>query len=248
MPRQRTNKVVRYIQRSSTLKLKPVLLSFTSWNYLMWSEQRAFLWICKSTYSDENTSESSFYNKLSNVLSSQNKAYKFIIQHHCTLIDRITKKEFDFFASDRTSIYDTPISINSKRDISKTIDYIKSLDKADKLSYPSSSAQLKTITGFKIVIYHRQHELGTNVEIPKAIKQFPDTNNNCILLCIAYTLQNEQPERRKMICHVKEATKSWRKFKNVKYTTKYYKEFQRLIFYNVMSLKSVSKWTLMCSN
>ncbi|TYZ57401.1 hypothetical protein PybrP1_008136 [[Pythium] brassicae (nom. inval.)] len=118
--------------------------------------------------------ESAFYNKLSNVLISQDKAFKFNIRLHYTLIDRITKKEFDIFATERTKIYDTPIAINSKRDISKTINHIKSLNKSDKLPYPSSSAQLKAIAGFKIVIYRRQHELGENIEIPKPFDELEE--------------------------------------------------------------------------
>ncbi|TYZ65581.1 hypothetical protein PybrP1_000619 [[Pythium] brassicae (nom. inval.)] len=212
------------------LKLKDVKQTFSS----SFKKQTFVQYVgkAKSTYSYENISEGSFYNKLKDVLTSQDKAFKFNIQLHYTLIDRITKKEFDFFATERTEIYDTPISINSKRDISKTIAHIASLNKADKLPYPSSSAQLKAITGFKIVIYHRQHELGKNIEIPKAIKEnryvidFPETNNKCILFCIGYKLQDEKPLPKRMAAHVKDVAKAWCEFKNIPYTSKYYKDFQ----------------------
>ncbi|TYZ57451.1 hypothetical protein PybrP1_010839 [[Pythium] brassicae (nom. inval.)] len=225
-----TLKSQRYFAKFHKLKLEDVKDVFS--NGLKKERFIEYIGVAKNTYSYENNSEGAFYNKLSNVLSSQDKAFKFNIQLHYTLIDRITKKEFDFFATERTEVFDTPISINSKHDISKAIDHIKSLNKADKLPYPSSSAQLKAITGFKIVIYRRQHELGKNIEIPKSVKDnryiidFPETNNKCILFCIAYKLQNEQPERRKMTAHVKNVTNTWCEYKNIEFSMRYFKEFQ----------------------
>ncbi|OWZ14403.1 hypothetical protein PHMEG_00012129, partial [Phytophthora megakarya] len=70
-----------------------------------------------------------------------------------------------------TSVFDTPVAINSRSDVRKVISEIRSMDMADKLNYPSSGYQVKAITGFKIYLYHREHALGdSEAVIPKIIR------------------------------------------------------------------------------
>ncbi|EGZ16803.1 hypothetical protein PHYSODRAFT_499791 [Phytophthora sojae] len=106
-----------------------------------------------------------------------------------------------------------------------------SKDFTERISYPSSSYQLKEITMAKVMIYKRDHILGDNIEIPESIKKnkfiidFPRTNNTCVFFCIAYHLEESaRPDR--MMASVKDRVEAYCTFKSVKYSAKYFKEMQ----------------------
>ncbi|EGZ20638.1 hypothetical protein PHYSODRAFT_259644 [Phytophthora sojae] len=108
---------------------------------------------------------------------------------------------------------------------------ILSKDFTERISYPSSSYQLKEITMATIMIYKCDHILSDNIEIPKSIKKnkfiinFPRTNNKCVFFCIAYHLEESaRPDR--MMASVKDRVKEYCTFKGIKYSAKYFKEMQ----------------------
>ncbi|GMF65992.1 unnamed protein product [Phytophthora lilii] len=124
----------------------------------------------------EGVDPSDFYNKLKNVLSTQTSAFKINI------------------ALGKADIH------------KKVISEIRYMELANKLNYPSSGYKLKSITAFKIFIYHRDHALGdSEAVIPKIIREnkhvinFPKTNNKCVFHCIAWhTFQSPKKDPRRI--------------------------------------------------
>ncbi|EGZ11084.1 hypothetical protein PHYSODRAFT_455640, partial [Phytophthora sojae] len=104
-------------------------------------------------------------------------------------------------------------------------------DFTERISFPSSSYQLKEITMANIMIYKRDHILGDSITIPDSIKKnkfiidFPKTNNKCMFYCIAYHLDNEARSDR-MIKPVKTRIKQYCEFKNITYSGKVFKEME----------------------
>ncbi|EGZ11280.1 hypothetical protein PHYSODRAFT_338002 [Phytophthora sojae] len=147
----------------------------------------------------EGIQPAEFYDKLENVLATQKSAFKVNIALGYKLVSRTDDSETRYFHPNisNTSVFSTPVAINSKADIrKKVISEIRSMELADKLNYPSSGYMVKGITGFKIYIYQRDHALGdSEAVIPKVIHDnkhvinFPKTNNKCVFHCIAYHKQ-----------------------------------------------------------
>ncbi|EGZ11067.1 hypothetical protein PHYSODRAFT_337829 [Phytophthora sojae] len=114
----------------------------------------------------EGIQPAEFYDKLENVLATQKSAFKVNIALGYKLVSRTDDSETRYFHPNisNTSVFSTPVAINSKADIrKKVISEIRSMELADKLNYPSS--------GYMHVI------------------NFPKTNNKCVFHCIAYHKQ-----------------------------------------------------------
>ncbi|GMF26819.1 unnamed protein product [Phytophthora lilii] len=100
------------------------------------------------------------------------------------------------------------------------------MELANTLNYPKSGYKLKSITGFKIYIYFREHALGdSEAVIPKIIREnkhvinFPKTNNKCLFHCIAWHLhQHAKKDRRRIQAQVKEVFKRYCSYKGVQYS------------------------------
>ncbi|GMF64760.1 unnamed protein product [Phytophthora lilii] len=134
-----------------------------------------------------------------------------------------------------THAFNNPIAINNKADIhKKMISEIRSNELANKLNYPSSGYKLKSITAFKIFIYHRDHALGdSEAVIPKNIREnehvinFPKTNNKCVFRCIAWhTFQSPKKDPRRIQAQVKQAFKRYCSFKGIKYSLRLFRSFK----------------------
>jgi hypothetical protein len=170
--------------------------------------------------------------KIRSTLKGQKKAFKVNVQLGYKLIDRVSGLERNYWPATNTAIFDKPIAINSKDDIeSKVMGFMQSKDFTERISYPSSSYQLKEITMSKIVITYRDHTLGENIVIPDAIKKnrfiidFPKTENKCAFFCIAYHLNGDARVDR-MASLVKPRIKQYCEFKNIDYSPKFYKEME----------------------
>ncbi|EGZ30784.1 hypothetical protein PHYSODRAFT_473214 [Phytophthora sojae] len=108
------------------------------------------------------------------------------------------------------------------------------MELANKVNYPSSGYKLKSITGFRIYIYHRNHALGdSDAVIPKIIREnhhvinFPKTNNKCVFHCIAWqSIQDPKKNPRRIQAQVKEAFKRYCSFKGVKYSLNLFRSFK----------------------
>ncbi|EGZ25222.1 hypothetical protein PHYSODRAFT_326275 [Phytophthora sojae] len=168
----------------------------------------------------EGIQPAEFYDKLENVLATQKSAFKTRYFH-----PNISN----------TSVFSTPVAINSKADIrKKVISEIRSMELADKLNYPSSGYMVKGITGFKIYIYQRDHALGDGeAVIPKAIRDnkhvinFPKTNNKCDFHCIAFHKQEgAKKDPRRIQALVKQAFKQYCSYKEITYTLGRFRNFK----------------------
>ena len=200
------------------------------------------------THAYSNIPSSEFYNKLENVMSTQAKSYKINIQLAYRLINRSTGEESDWYPTSKTGVYDLPIAINSRSDIRRVIDDIKVKRFEDRLNYPSSAFKLKAITGFKIIIYYRNHELGSSEAIiPEAIRSnrhvvnMPSTANKCVFYCLAYHFKSQEEaalkqnlserankaivDPRRLQSAVKELFKRWCAYKGIKYSLSLYRNF-----------------------
>ncbi|EGZ20524.1 hypothetical protein PHYSODRAFT_328632 [Phytophthora sojae] len=177
----------------------------------------------------EGIQPAEFYDKLENVLATQKSAFKVNIALGYKLVSRTDDSETRYFRPNisNTSVFSTPVAINSKADIrKKVISEIRSMELADKLNYPSSGYMVKGITGFKIYIYQRDHALGdSEAVIPKAIRNnkhvinFPKTNNKCVFHCIAYHKQEgAKKDPRRIQALVKQAFKQYCSYKEITYT------------------------------
>ncbi|EGZ24969.1 hypothetical protein PHYSODRAFT_326017 [Phytophthora sojae] len=185
----------------------------------------------------EGIQPAEFYDKLENVLATQKSAFKVNIALGYKLVSRTDDSETRYFHPNisNTSVFSTPVAINSKADIrKKVISEIRSMELADKLNYPSSGYMVKGITGFKIYIYQRNHALGdSEVVIPKAIRDnkhvinFPKTNNKCVFHCIAYHKQEgAKKDPRRIQALVKEAFKQYCSYKEITYTLGLFRNFK----------------------
>ncbi|OWY99527.1 hypothetical protein PHMEG_00029456 [Phytophthora megakarya] len=198
----------------------------------------------------EGIQRGEFYDKLENVLESQKSAYKVNIALGYDLISKTDDSDTRYYHPNlsNTSVFDTPVAINSRSDVRKVISEIRSMDMADKLNYPSSGYQVKAITGFKIYLYHREHALGdSEAVIPKIIRDnksvinilkrrkfnirlvinFLKTNNKCVFHCIAFQKHNDpKKDPQKIQSLVKEAFKQYCPFKGITYTLGLYRTFK----------------------
>lgn len=169
-------------------------------------------------------------------LKNLNRAFKVNVQRGYKLIDRIIGLERNYWPATNTATFDKPIAANSKDDIdTKVLNVTQSKDFTERISFPSSSYQLKEITMAKIVISYRNHILGENIVISDSIKKnryiidFPETDNKCVFFCIAYHLSGDDKSKyRRMISFVKPIVKKYCDYKNIEYTSKTYKEFQAI--------------------
>jgi len=183
-------------------------------------------------YLYENYSRNDVMSNIRSVLAKQSKAFKAQVQLGYKLVDRITGLERNYQPSTNTGVFSKLIPINSKADIEKKImSEMESKDFTERISFPSSSYQLKEITMAKIMIYKRDHVLGDNIAIPDSIKKnkfiidFTKTNNKCVFYCIAYHLENDARTDR-MIGPVKERVKEYCSYKVIKYSAKFFKEME----------------------
>ncbi|EGZ14848.1 hypothetical protein PHYSODRAFT_254342 [Phytophthora sojae] len=185
----------------------------------------------------EGIQPADFYDKLENVLATQKSAFKVNIALGYKLVSRTDDSETRYFHPNisNTSVFSTPVAINSKADIrKKVISEIRSMELADKLNYPSSGYMVKGITGFKIYIYQRDHALGdSEAVIPKAIRNnkhvinFPKTNNKCVFHCIAYHKQEgAKKDPRRIQALVKQAFKQHCSYKEITYTLGLFRNFK----------------------
>ncbi|EGZ27515.1 hypothetical protein PHYSODRAFT_257168 [Phytophthora sojae] len=177
----------------------------------------------------EGIQPADFYDKLENVLATQKSAFKVNIALGYKLVSRTDDSETRYFHPNisNTSVFSTPVAINSKADIrKKVISEIRSMELADKLNYPRSRYMVKGITGFKIYIYQRDHALGdSEAVIPKVIRDnkhvinFPKTNNKRVFHCIAYHKQEgAKKDPRRIQALVKQAFKQYCSYKEITYT------------------------------
>jgi len=181
----------------------------------------------------EHYDQSQIYSKIRKTLGKQTKAFKVNVQLGYKLIDRISGLERNYWPGSNTTVFKSPIAINAKDDIeSKVMTEMQSKDFTERISFPSSSYQLKEITMTKILITYRNHILGdSNIAIPDVIKNnrsiinFQKTENKCMFFCIAYHLE-EEPRVDRMISPVKKLVKAYCEFKSIKYSAKYFKEME----------------------
>ncbi|GMF15815.1 unnamed protein product [Phytophthora lilii] len=125
-------------------------------------------------------------------------------------------------------------SSTAKDDIKgKVMDEFQSQDLASKISYPSSSYQLKEITMAKVNIIYRDHTLGKNIPIPDPIKKnrfivdFPNTNNKRMFYCIAYHFEEQtQDLKKRMVSLVKTRVKQYCEYKCIEYSAKFFKDME----------------------
>ncbi|EGZ07855.1 hypothetical protein PHYSODRAFT_339760 [Phytophthora sojae] len=185
----------------------------------------------------EGIQPAEFYDKLENVLATQKSAFKVNIALGYKLVSRTDDSETRYFHPNisNTSVFSTPVAINSKADIrKKVILEIRSMELADKLNYPRSGYMVKGITGFKIYIYQRDHALGdSEAVIPKVIRDnkhvinFPKTNNKCVFHCIAYHKQEgAKKDPRRIQALVKQAFKQYCSYKEITYTLGLFRNFK----------------------
>ncbi|KAG2969511.1 hypothetical protein PC120_g26695 [Phytophthora cactorum] len=157
----------------------------------------------------EGVEPSVFYDKLENVLLTQASAFKVNVALGYELVSKTDPDDTRYFYPNlaNTYVFNKPVAINIKANIrKKVISEIRSMELADKRNYPSSGFQLKSITAFKIFIYHRDHALGdSEAVIPKIIREnkhvinFPKTNNKCVFHCIAWhTFQSPKKDPRRI--------------------------------------------------
>ncbi|GMF28176.1 unnamed protein product [Phytophthora fragariaefolia] len=185
----------------------------------------------------EGIQPADFYDKLENVLATQKSAFKVNIALGYKLVSRTDDSETRYFHPNigNTSVFSTPVVINSKADIrKKVISEIRSMALADKLNYPSSGYMVKGITGFKIYIYQRDHALGdSKAVIPKVIRDnkhvinFPKTNNKCVFHCIVYHKQEgTKKDPRRIQALVNQAFKQYCSYKEITYTLGLFRNFK----------------------
>nr|KAE8924200.1 hypothetical protein PF009_g25565 [Phytophthora fragariae] len=196
----------------------------------------------------EGIQPAEFYDKLENVLTSQKNAFKVNIALGYDLVS-LTDDLIQYWHPNisNTNVFNTPIAINSQSDIrKKVISEIRSMELANKLNYPSSGYKLKSITGFRIYIYHRNHALGdSDAIIPKIIREnhhvinFPKTNNKCVFHCIAWhLLQDPKKNPRTIQAQVKKAFNRYCSFKGVKYSLSLFRSFKPI---DLLQLDDVEK-------
>ncbi|KAG3117010.1 hypothetical protein PI125_g4145 [Phytophthora idaei] len=185
----------------------------------------------------EGIQPTEFYDKLENVLASQTNAFKVNIALGYDLVS-LTDGSFTQYWHPNlanTYVFKTPVAINSRSDIrKKIISEIRSMELANTLNYPKSGYKLKSITGFKIYIYFREHALGdSEAVIPQIIRDnkhvinFPKTNNKCVFHCIAWYLhQHSKNDPRRIQAQVKEVFKRYCSYKGISYTLSLFRSFK----------------------
>lgn len=174
------------------------------------------------------------FSKLNETLRAQTRAFKVSLQLGYNLIDTQTGEKRYFSPSWDTRVSDNTIVINKKADIqTKIIDAMNTADFSALIKYPSSKWKVDEITAIQATLFYRDHRLGdSGVKIPDVIKQnhhvidFPETNNKCIFHCIAYHLQTEGKDFRRIKTLVKDRFKQYCSFKNIEYSLPVFKSFQ----------------------
>lgn len=161
------------------------------------------------------------FSKLNETLRAQTRAFKLSLQLGYNLIDTQTGEKIYFSPSWDTRVSDNTIVINKKADIqTKIIDAMNVADFSALIKYPSSKWKVDEITAIQATFFYRDHRFGdSGVKIPDVIKQnhhvidFPETNNKCVFHCIAYHLQTEGKDFRRINTLVKDRFKQYRSFK-----------------------------------
>ncbi|RAW33637.1 hypothetical protein PC110_g10056, partial [Phytophthora cactorum] len=185
----------------------------------------------------EGIQPAELYDKLENVLASQKSTFKVNTALGYDLVSLTDDSDTRYFHPNlaNTYVFSSLVAINSRADIrKKVISEIRSMELANKLNYPSSGYKLKTITGFKIYIYYRNHALGDSEAVtPKIIRDnkyvinFPRTNNKCVFHCIAWhSSKNSKKDPRKIQAEVKEAFKRYCSFKGIEYSLSLFRGFK----------------------
>ncbi|EGZ27443.1 hypothetical protein PHYSODRAFT_321246 [Phytophthora sojae] len=222
---QCTDRVFSRLKAGSTTTNDPLMMTFVHED----SKYRFYQGKHMESHLYEGIQPADFYDKLENVLATQKSAFKVNIALGYKLVSRTDDSETRYFHPNisNTSVFSTPVAINSKADIrKKVISEIRSMELADKLNYPRSGYMVKGITGFKIYIYQRDHALGdSEAVIPKVIRDnkhvinFPKTNNKCVFHCIAYHKQEgAKKDPRRIQALVKQAFKQYCSYKEITYT------------------------------
>lgn len=185
----------------------------------------------------ENMNVREFYQNIERVLNTQAKAFKAQIQIGYGLIDPYFGEERYFWPGDETKLCDKPIAINSYNSIkSLIIQKIKAMDMRMKVKFPGSSWKMKETTAFKVLVYYWNHHLGQEdctisdiIKNCRSIINFPNTENKCVLYCLAYHLiEGDKPEPKRMVKHVKNAVKKLCAYRNEKYSHKLFKDFNAI--------------------
>ena len=188
----------------------------------------------KEVHTFERMPKEEVFSNLNTTLRNQTKAFKVSIELGYNLINTHTgeKKYFNPGWSSRVS--ENSIVINKKSDIqTKVFDMLNSTDFASKISYPGSSWKVEEITAVSATLFYRNHRLGdSKIEIPEVIKKnqhvinFPTTNDKCVFHCIAYHLQTEGRDYRRIQSLVKDRFKEYCAFKNIEYSLPLFKSFE----------------------
>ncbi|GMF21136.1 unnamed protein product [Phytophthora lilii] len=117
--------------------------------------------------------------------------------------------------------------------LGKVMDESQSQDFASKISYPSSSYQLKEITMVRVNIIYCDHTLGKNIPIPDSIRtnrfivDFPNTNNKCMFYCIAYHFEDQtQDLKKRTVSLVKSRVKQYCEYKCFECSAKFFKDME----------------------
>lgn len=170
-------------------KLKSHLLAKVKTENYTFTQGRKF-----ESHLYENIAMHDFYDRLEHVLQTQVKAFKFNVQLGYTLIGN-DGDEREWRLSNNTQAFDAPQAANSKADIRKVVDEIRSMEVEHRIGTSNfgSHYKIKSINAFDLRILYRKHKLGSSeAMIPREIRQnchvinFKSTQNKCVFHCIAY--------------------------------------------------------------
>lgn len=210
-------------------KLSDIEAAFDDINHRM--TYKPFYGKDMETHLYEHCTEAFFYKRAREILVNhlaRGESFKVNIWLAYDLIDRIEQTERYFSSQWNTSIFTKSMlaPINQSADIdNRVFNFIRGSYRQEQLRiYKNSREQVKSISGFKLLIYYRAHKIGENVELPLTIKNnknivdFPNTKDKCVLYCVAYHLEKEEPRPKRMGSYVKTAAKRWCAFKKIEYS------------------------------
>lgn len=101
--------------------------------------------------------------------------------------------------------------------------------------HKDSSEKVKAISGFNVIIYYRDHDMGENVKFPRCIgnnRNIIDFSNNeskCLMYCVVYhnaSISGNTPLSKRTTGLTKEAVSKYLKYKGVEYSYKLFKDFK----------------------
>jgi len=188
----------------------------------------------KEVHLFEGMPKETVFINLRQTLRNQTKAFKVSIELGYNLINTHTGEKRYFNPSWNSRVSDDSIVINKKSDIqTKVFDMLNSTDFATKISYPNSAWKVDEITAISATLFYRNHRLGdSQIKIPELILRnqhvinFPMTNNKCVFHCIAYHLQTEGRDYRRIQGLVKDRFKQYCTFKGIEYSLPVFKSFE----------------------